>query len=104
MGQYYLFVNKTRNEVSQISLPFNFGLSHAKSLERYAANEVAAMFRFVVQHNADWNEHDNLIAIGDYGEEITFAKEHLTEDKFNWESYQPEPRPPAKIKPGEKIW
>lgn len=104
MGQYYRFVNKTRNEVSQISLPFNFGLPHAKSLERYETKEVDAMFRFVVQHNADWNEHDELVAIGDYGDEVSFHTVRAEEPKFGWESYTPKPEPPAKISEGEKIW
>ena len=48
MGQYYRFVNKIRNEESQIPLPFNFGLPWAKALESYDAEEVEAMFRFAL--------------------------------------------------------
>ncbi len=40
MGEYYKFVNKTREEESQVSLPFNFGMSYGKSLERYEFEEV----------------------------------------------------------------
>ena len=72
MGQYYQFVNRTRQEISQISLPFNFGMPYAKSLERYDSQEVAAMFRFVIKHNAGWSEDDELVAEGDYVEVITF--------------------------------
>ena len=43
------FINKTRQEESQISLPFNFGLPYAKSLEHYDDQEVEAMFQFVVK-------------------------------------------------------
>jgi hypothetical protein len=97
MAQYYQFVNRTGQEVSQISLPFNFGLPYAKSLERYDSEEVAAMFRYVAQHNADWTVEDVLIAEGDYGEVIQFDQAQAIDQTFSWESYMPEPRPPRPL-------
>ena len=97
MAQYYQFVNRTRQEVSQISLPFNFGLPHAKSLERYDGEEVAAMFRYVAQHNADWTVRDVLVAEGDYGEVVQFDQAQVIGQTFAWESYTPEHRPPRAL-------
>lgn len=97
MAQYYRFVNQSRQEVSQISLPFNFGLPHAKSLERYDTEEVAAMFHYVVRHNAEWTVEDNLVAEGDYEESIQFDRGQSIEQTFGWESYTPEPRPPRSL-------
>lgn len=97
MAQYYQFINRTRQEVSQISLPFNFRLPYAKSLERYDGEEVAAMFRYVTQHNADWSIEDDLAAEGDYGEVVQFNQAQRIEQTFGWESYTPEPRPPRPL-------
>lgn len=94
MAQYYQFINRTRQEVSQISLPFNFGLPYAKSLERYASEEVAAMFRYIAQHNADWTVEDTLVAEGDYGEIVPFDQTQPIGQTFDWESYTPNPKPP----------
>ncbi|MGK7925150.1 MAG: hypothetical protein AB4290_07870 [Spirulina sp.] len=89
MGQYYKFVNKTRKEESQISLPFNFGMPYAKSLERYDNEEIAAMFCFVIQYNDRWKEKDELVAEGDYGEVIKY--ENMRSDRqYAWENYSPE--------------
>ena len=97
MAQYYQFINRTRHEVSQISLPFNFGLPYAKSLERYDSEEVAAMFRYVAQHNADWTDEDDLVAEGDYGEIVQFDQAQSIGQTFDWESYTPETRPPQAL-------
>ena len=97
MGQYYKFINRTRKEESQISLPFNFGMSHAKALEHYEAKEVEAMFRFVVKHNDGWSEEDDLAAVGDYGAVITYREVKSKPDSgYGWERYQPEKVPPKK--------
>lgn len=101
MGQYYKFINRTRQEESQISLPFNFGLPYAKSLEHYDEKEVEAMFRFVAKHNEGWSETDELVAIGDYGNEIAFAEVKTHESGFGWEKYQPKPVPPKKLEPDD---
>lgn len=95
MGQYYRFVNKTREEESQISLPFNFGLPYAKSLEHYSADELQAMFRFVVKHNAHWQEQDEVVAIGDYGNVIPYIV--TPPASYAWEKYEPEQVPPKKL-------
>jgi hypothetical protein len=95
MGQYYKFINRTRKEESQISLPFNFGMPYAKSLESYDNKEVEAMFRFVAKHNEGWTEADELVAIGDYGDVIEYH-EIKSEDEFGWESYEPKKVPPRK--------
>ena len=97
MAQYYQFINRTRQEVSQISLPFNFGLPYAKSLERYDSEQVAAMFRYVAQNNADWTAEDDLVAEGDYGEVVEFDRAQPIGQAFGWESYTPEPRPPQSL-------
>lgn len=97
MAQYYRFVNRSRQEVSQVSLPFNFGLPYAKSLERYDSEEVVAMFRYIVKHNADWTAEDDLVAEGDYGEVVPFEPAQQSEQSYSWESYVPEPRPPQSL-------
>lgn len=76
-------VNRTRQEVSQISLPFNFGLPHAKSLERYDSDELATMFRYVTQHNADWTVGDALVAEGDYREVVQFDQAQVIGQTFS---------------------
>ncbi|MEM9944881.1 MAG: hypothetical protein AAF810_02325 [Cyanobacteria bacterium P01_D01_bin.36] len=97
MAQYYQFINRTRHEVSQISLPFNFGLPHAKSIERYDSREVTAMFRYVAQHNADWTVEDSLVAEGDYGEVVQYDRTQQPEQTYAWEVYTPEPKPPQPL-------
>ena len=42
MGQYYRFINRDRTQVSTIVLPFNFGLSWAKDLDRLSSEQVKA--------------------------------------------------------------
>ena len=100
MSQYYQFINRTRQEVSQVSLPFNFGLPHAKSLERYDSEEIAAMFRYVVQHNPSWTVEDTLVAEGDYEEFVQFDRAQSVSQTFGWESYTPEHKPPQSLKLG----
>ena len=97
MAQYYQFINRTRQEVSQISLPFNFGLPYAKSLERYDSEQVAAMFRYVAQHNDDWTVEDDLVAEGDYGETVQFDRSVAPDQTYGWEGYTPEPIPPQSL-------
>ena len=97
MAQYYQFINRTRQEVSRISLPFNFGLPHAKALERYDSEEVAAMFRYVAQHNANWTDEDDLVAEGDYGETVQSDWSIPPDQPYGWEGYTPEPIPPQSL-------
>lgn len=102
MGEYYKFVNKTRKEESQIPLPFNFGMTHGKSLERYDSEEVDAMFRFVIKHNDGWTEEDDLVAVGDY-ETVIKYKDIKRASKFRWEEYKPEKIPPRKLENLQEI-
>jgi hypothetical protein len=74
MGQYYKFINTSRQQESTISLPFNFGLSWAKSLERLSQEELKEKFDYVIQNN-NWRQEDEVIAIGDYGNIIYFHKD-----------------------------
>ncbi|MBF2062903.1 MAG: hypothetical protein IGS39_00480 [Calothrix sp. C42_A2020_038] len=74
MGQYYKFVNTTQQKESTISLPFNFGLSWAKSLENYSEEELKEKFDYVIQHN-NWSQDDEVIAIGDYGNILYYPKQ-----------------------------
>ncbi len=74
MGQYYKFVNTTKEEESDIPLPFNFGLSWAKNLRNNSQDELKEIFDFVVKNN-DWEETDQVIAIGDYGDIIYYPEE-----------------------------
>jgi hypothetical protein len=97
MGQYYKFVNKTRQEESQIALPFNFGMPYAKSLEHYDDDEVEAMFKFVVKHNENWLEEDELVAEGDYGGIVKYEDIRKRSKKYGWENYVPEKVPPRKL-------
>jgi len=72
MGQYYRFINVDRNnQASEIPLPFNFGLPWAKSLERLTPEELKEKFDFVIQGNG-WEKTDKIIAIGDYGDIISY--------------------------------
>ena len=96
MGQYYKFINKTRKEESQISLPFNFGMPYAKSLERYDNEEIAAMFCFVIQHNDRWQEEDELVAEGDYGEVIKY--ENIRSESRCLGKLFPRKNPPEKTR------
>jgi hypothetical protein len=66
MGQYYKFINTTKEQESTISLPFNFGLSWAKNLESYSQEELKDKFDYVIRNN-NWGENDEVIAVGDYG-------------------------------------
>jgi len=76
MGQYYRFINTTRKEESSVSLPFNFGLSWAKSLERYSQEELKEKFDFVIKNN-NWDENDAIIAVGDYGNILYYSDTQL---------------------------
>jgi hypothetical protein len=69
MGQYYKFVNLTLEQESDIPLPFNFNLSWAKDLENYSPEELQEKFAYVIEKN-HWNEQDEIVAIGDYGNQI----------------------------------
>jgi len=102
MGEYYKFVNKTRKEESQISLPFNFGLPYGKSLENYESKEVAAMFSFVIKHNDNWTEEDDVTAIGDYGAIIQY-KDIKASGEYRWEKYEPKKVPPKKLENMQEI-
>ncbi|ETX06812.1 MAG: hypothetical protein ETSY2_14870 [Candidatus Entotheonella gemina] len=97
MGQYYKFINKTRMEESQISLPFNFGVPWAKSLECYDDEQIKAMFRFVVKHNEGWQDDDELVAVGDYGTVITDSHSETEPTSFSWENYVPARVSPKKV-------
>jgi len=66
MGQTFIFVNKTKEIRSEIPLPFNFGLSWAKSLENFSDTKLEEMFMFVVEEN-NWDGKDEVVAIGEYG-------------------------------------
>jgi hypothetical protein len=96
MAQYYKFINKAKKEESQISLPFNFGLSWAK-LDHCEDKEVEAMFRFVAKHNEGWDENDELIAVGDYGTVKKYSDVKETVQGFGWENYKPEKVLPKKL-------
>ena len=76
MGQYYKFVNLTRKQESDIPLPFNFNLSWAKNLENYSPEELQEKFAYVIEKN-HWNEQDEIVALGDYGNRIYFPN-HLS--------------------------
>lgn len=73
MGQYYRYVNATRQQESQVSLPFNFGMPYDKSLERLSSEDVKKHFDFVVEQNG-WSEEDEILAIGDYENIIYYPK------------------------------
>ena len=74
MGQYYKFVNTTKQLESAIPLPFNFNLPWAKSLESYSQEELREKFDFVIQNN-NWSQDDEVIAIGDYGTICYYPKD-----------------------------
>lgn len=77
MGQYYKFINTTQEQESSISLPFNFGLSWAKSLEYMSDEELKEKFDYVMKNN-NWNQDDEIIAVGDYGNIIYYPKKSPT--------------------------
>lgn len=70
MGQYFKFNNITRNEESQLPLPYNFGLTWIKGLDRYySPTEINEIFDYVIKNN-NWQESDEILAIGDYGDVV----------------------------------
>jgi hypothetical protein len=73
MGQYFKFVNTTKQEESSIALPFNFGLSWGKGLERLSQQDLKKQFDYVIDHN-QWSQADEVIAIGDYGEILYYPE------------------------------
>ncbi|HMV87515.1 MAG TPA: hypothetical protein PLD20_14375 [Blastocatellia bacterium] len=74
MGQYYRFLNTTKEAESDIALPFNFGLSWAKNLDNCSRDELREIFEFVRKGN-DWPVTDKVMAIGDYGDIIYDSSE-----------------------------
>jgi hypothetical protein len=74
MGQYYRFINATRETESNIPLPFNFGLPWAKNLENASREELHRIFDYVVKSN-NWAETDEILATGDYGSIVYRPKE-----------------------------
>jgi hypothetical protein len=98
MGQYFQFINQTRQEASNISLPFNFGLPYAKSLDHRDNDEIQAMFRFVIYHNEHWKENDEVLAVGDYG--MTIEYDDMADrlpNSYEWENYLPDKVPPQNL-------
>ncbi len=77
MGRYYRFINVTKQEESTVSLPFNFGLSWAKSLENEPQASLKEKFDFVIEQNR-WDVNDQVMALGDYGNVIYYPKKDLT--------------------------
>lgn len=75
MGEYFEFINKTRDEKSTIPLPFNFGLPWCKNIheDSYSDDQRYNFFLFVIENN-NWSENDIIYAAGDYGTEIYFEK------------------------------
>lgn len=73
MGQYYKFINKTRQQEPSVSLPFNFGLSWAKALEYDSEEELRAKFEYVIAQN-HWEQSDEIVAEGDYGTTFDYPK------------------------------
>jgi hypothetical protein len=69
MGQYYRFINRTKDQESNIPLPFNFGLPWAKALEYDSGEELREKFDFVIKGN-HWEKTDEIAAVGDYGNVI----------------------------------
>jgi len=69
MGQMFIFVNKTTEKQSEIPLPFNFGLTWAKSLENFSDEELGESFDYVIKEN-NWRETDEVIVLGEYGSVI----------------------------------
>ncbi|NOT60661.1 MAG: hypothetical protein HOP19_10615 [Acidobacteria bacterium] len=74
MGQYYKFINKTKDKESEIALPFNFGMPWAKSLEYDSEEELRKKFDYVIEHN-QWDEADHVQAVGDYGATYDYPEE-----------------------------
>jgi hypothetical protein len=73
MGQYYRFINRDRQVESEVGLPFNFGMPWGKSMERLSEEELKKQFDFVIQAN-DWDQTEDVVAEGDYGETIDCPK------------------------------
>jgi len=67
MRQYFTFVNATKRNESNAPLPFNFGVGWAKNLNRSSHEDLSEIFDFVIKAN-NWEESDEVIAIGDYGD------------------------------------
>ena len=59
-------MNATRRTESKASISSNFGLSWAKNLHRIYDERLDEIFDLVIQAN-DWEETDEIIAIGDEG-------------------------------------
>lgn len=74
MGQYFKFINVTKDEESQVPLPFNFGLPWAKNLDQVSQKELEEYFEFVVKNN-HWSESDTVTAYGDYGSVVNDPRE-----------------------------
>ncbi len=74
MGQYYKFINTTKQLESTIPLPFNFTMPWAKNLEAYSQEELKDKFDYVRKNN-NWSEQDEVIAIGDYGNILYYPKD-----------------------------
>jgi hypothetical protein len=74
MGQYFKFTNTTKGEESKVPLPFNFGLPWAKNLGAASQEELKESFDFVVTNN-NWEETDEVIATGDYGDVFYYPKQ-----------------------------
>lgn len=71
MGQYYKFINHSRNQESEIPLPFNFGLPWAKALEFDSSEELRAKFDYVIAIN-NWETSEDIFAEGDYGNVLDY--------------------------------
>jgi hypothetical protein len=80
MGEYFRFINVTRQRISGNSLPFNFNLPWAKNLHKCSPEEIRDTFEYVIKGN-HWKKADAILAIGDYGTIVYKPCFHLDDAK-----------------------
>lgn len=82
MGQYFYFHNITKNnEISKAPCSYNFGLAWAKDLHKdhlWSFDDMQAIFKDVIERNPGWEDSDNIVAKGDYGDEVPYSDYRLS--------------------------
>lgn len=81
MGQYFYFVNKTKNVKSTVGLSCNGGLSFMSKLHMHEPDEQDEIFKSVINDNK-WDHDDVIVAYGDSGDVIYYQVNNEIPDSY----------------------
>ena len=89
MGQEYLFRNITKKVNSDVPVCTNMGLPWGYKLDTMDKSELAETFKQVICFNG-WSDEDNVVAIGEYGDDIYYWQD-VKDELVNTEKWTATP-------------